>query len=142
MNQEQQQLLRRAESSLEEAINLAILIEDGNLGLPVAGLLHLYALLVKWRKHYDEEAEICRKNGNADLAEACKVSVSLVNSHMQCVEDIFRNWEILIRDYFMSLSASVEIQVLEDAAIFAEMADNNEAMALHDWKSLLAEVSR
>ena len=137
MKQEQQQLLRRAESSLEGAINLACMIEDNVLGLPVSGLLRLYAVLVKWHKHYVEEAEICQKNGNIDLTEACKVSVSLIESHLRCFEDIFRDWELRIRDYFKSLSASVEPQVLEDAAIFAEMADKNEDMAFHDWKSLL-----
>ena len=137
MKQEQRQLLLRAESSLEEAINLACMIEDNVLGLPVSGLLRLYAILVKWHKHYVEETEICQKNGNIDLAEACKVSVSLIESHLRCFEDIFRDWELHIRDYFKLLSASMEPQVLEGAAIFAEMADKNEDMAFHDWKSLL-----
>lgn len=142
MKQEQQQLLKRAERSLEEAVNLAILIEDGDLGLQVSGLLHLYAILAKWCKHYEEETVICQKNGNVDLAEACKMSVSLIKSHLRCFEDIFRDWELHIRDYFKSLSASMEPQVLEDAAIFAEMADKNEDMAFHDWKSLLADIGK
>ena len=137
MKQEQRQLLLRAESSLEEAINLACMIEDNVLGLPVSGLLRLYAVLVKWHKHYVEETEICQKNGNIDLAEACKVSVSLIESHLRCFKDIFRDWEIQILDYFKLLSAQMPTQVLQDALLFAEMADKNEDMAFHDWKSLL-----
>ena len=118
------------------------MIEDNVLGLPISGLLHLYAVLVKWRKHYEEEIEICRKNNNVDLEEACKVSVALIQSHLWVFEDIFRDWEIQIRDYFKSLSDSMTTQALENAEIFAEMADKNEDMAFHDWKSLLADIGK
>ena len=142
MDREQQELLKRAECSFEEAINLACMIEDNVLGLPISDLLHLYAVLVKWRKHYEEEIEICRKNKNVDLEEACKVSVALIQSHLWVFEDIFRDWEIQIRDYFKSLSDSMTTQALENAEIFAEMADKNEDMAFHDWKSLLADIGK
>ena len=76
------------------------------------------------------------------MEEACKVSVALIQSHLWVFEDIFRDWEIQIRDYFKSLSDSMTTQALENAEIFAEMADKNEDMAFHDWKSLLADIGK
>ena len=37
----------------------------------------------------------------------------------------------------LQLEQSVPEQILQDAFVFAEMAEHNEDLAFHDWKSLL-----
>lgn len=132
-------LLEAAEKEFINAVNVAMLVEDGNLWMPVRGVLRLYAILKNWYKVYEQKAEDGRRAEDADMVQSYECVTDLLSREIERFEDIFRDWEISIRLYFRDLQSeqSVSEQVLQDALIFAEMAEHNEDLFFNDWKSLL-----
>ncbi len=134
-----QELLEAAEKEFINAVNVALLVEGGDLSMPVRGLLRLYAILKNWYKVYEQKVEDSRRAEDADMVQSYEGVKDLLSSKIEKFEDIFRDWEIEIRCYFrmLQLEQSVPEQILQDAFVFAEMAEHNEDLAFHDWKSLL-----
>lgn len=132
-------LLEAAEKEVINAVNVAVLVEGGDLSMPISGLLRLYAILKNWYKVYEQKVEDGLKTEDAEMVLSSEGVKNFLSSKIEKFEDIFRDWEISIRRYFHDLQSeqSVSEQVLQDALIFAEMAEHNEDFAFRDWKWLL-----
>ena len=135
------ELLKAAEEEFINAINLAVLVETGSVSMPVRGLLRLYAILKNWYTTYEQKAEDSRQKGDDDMVQSYEGIKDMLSSEIERFEDIFRGLEFEIRCYFrkLQLGQSLPEQILQDAAIFAEMAEKNQSMVFHDWKLLLPD---
>ena len=138
------ELLKASEEEFINAINLAVLVETGSVSMPASGLLRLYAVLKNWYTTYKQKVEDSRQKGDDDMVQSYEGVKDMLSSEIERLEYIFRGLEFEIRCYFrkLLLEQSLSEQVLQDALLFAEMADKNENMVFHDWKLLLADVGK
>ena len=138
------ELLKASEEEFINAINVAVLVKTGSVSMPASGLLRLYAVLKNWYTTYKQKVEDSRQKGDDDMVQSYEDVKDMLSSEIGHFEDIFRNLEFEIRCYFrkLLLEQSLSEQVLQDALLFAEMADKNENMVFHDWKLLLADVRK
>ena len=138
------ELLKAAEKEFINAINVAVLVKTGSVSMPASGLLRLYAVLKNWYTTYKQKVEDSRQKGDDDMVQSYEGIKDMLSSEIERFEDIFRGLEFEIRCYFckLQLEQSLPEQILQDALLFAEMADKNEDMAFHDWKSLLADIGK
>lgn len=138
------ELLKASEEEFINAINVAVLVKTGSVSMPASGLLRLYAVLKNWYATYEQKAEDSRQKGDDDMVQSYEGIKDMLSSEIERFEDIFRGLEFEIRCYFrkLQLEQSLPEQILQDALLFAEMADKNEDMAFHDWKLLLADVGK
>ena len=138
------ELLKASEEEFINAINVAVLVKTGSVSMPASGLLRLYAVLKNWYATYEQKAEDSRQKGDDDMVQSYEGIKDMLSSEIERFEDIFRGLEFEIRCYFrkLQLEQSLPEQILQDALLFAEMADKNEDMAFHDWKSLLADIGK
>lgn len=138
------ELLKASEEEFINAINVAVLVKTGSVSMPASGLLRLYAVLKNWYTTYKQKVEDSRQKGDDDMVQSYEDVKDMLSSEIGHFEDIFRVLEFEIRCYFrkLLLEQSLSEQVLQDALLFAEMADKNENMVFHDWKLLLADVRK
>ena len=138
------ELLKASEEEFINAINVAVLVKTGSVSMPASGLLRLYAVLKNWYTTYKQKVEDSRQKGDDDMVQSYEDVKDMLSSEIGHFEDIFRGMEFEIRCYFrkLLLEQSLSEQVLQDALLFAEMADKNENMVFHDWKLLLADVRK
>ena len=138
------ELLKASEEEFINAINVAVLVKTGSVSMSASGLLRLYAVLKNWYTTYKQKVEDSRQKGDDDMVQSYEDVKDMLSSEIGHFEDIFRNLEFEIRCYFrkLLLEQSLSEQVLQDALLFAEMADKNENMVFHDWKLLLADVGK
>ncbi len=138
------ELLKASEEEFINAINVAVLVKTGSVSMPASGLLRLYAVLKNWYTTYKQKVEDSRQKGDDDMVQSYEDVKDMLSSEIGHFEDIFRGLEFEIRCYFrkLLLEQSLSEQVLQDALLFAEMADKNENMVFHDWKLLLADVRK
>ena len=138
------ELLKASEEEFINAINVAVLVKTGSVSMPASGLLRLYAVLKNWYTTYKQKVEDSRQKGDDDMVQSYEGIKDMLSSEIERFEDIFRGLEFEIRCYFrkLQLEQSLPEQILQDALLFAEMADKNEDMAFHDWKSLLADIGK
>ena len=138
------ELLKASEEEFINAINVAVLVKTGSVSMSASGLLRLYAVLKNWYTTYKQKVEDSRQKGDDDMVQSYEGIKDMLSSEIGHFEDIFRNLEFEIRCYFrkLLLEQSLSEQVLQDALLFAEMADKNENMVFHDWKLLLADVGK
>ena len=138
------ELLKAAEKEFINAINVAVLVKTGSVSMPASGLLRLYAVLKNWYTTYKQKVEDSRQKGDDDMVQSYEGVKAMLSSEIERLEYIFRGLEFEIRCYFrkLLLEQSLSEQVLQDALLFAEMADKNENMVFHDWKLLLADVRK
>lgn len=138
------ELLKASEEEFINAINVAVLVKTGSVSMPASGLLRLYAVLKNWYTTYKQKVEDSRQKGDDDMVQSYEGVKDMLSSEIERFEYIFRGLEFEIRCYFrkLLLEQSLSEQVLQDALLFAEMADKNEDLAFHDWKSLLADVCK
>lgn len=138
------ELLKASEEEFINAINVAVLVKTGSVSMPASGLLRLYAVLKNWYTTYKQKVEDSRQKGDDDMVQSYEDIKDMLSSEIGHFEDIFRGMEFEIRCYFrkLLLEQSLSEQVLQDALLFAEMADKNENMVFHDWKLLLADVRK
>lgn len=138
------ELLKASEEEFINAINVAVLVKTGSVSMPASGLLRLYAVLKNWYTTYKQKVEDSRQKGDDDMVQSYEGVKDMLSSEIERLEYIFRGLEFEIRCYFrkLLLEQSLSEQVLQDALLFAEMADKNENMVFHDWKLLLADVGK
>ena len=138
------ELLKASEEEFINAINVAVLVKTGSVSMPASGLLRLYAVLKNWYTTYKQKVEDSRQKGDDDMVQSYEGVKAMLSSEIERLEYIFRGLEFEIRCYFrkLLLEQSLSEQVLQDALLFAEMADKNENMVFHDWKLLLADVRK
>ena len=138
------ELLKASEEEFINAINVAVLVKTGSVSMPASGLLRLYAVLKNWYTTYKQKVEDSRQKGDDDMVQSYEGVKDMLSSEIERFEYIFRGLEFEIRCYFrkLLLEQSLSEQVLQDALLFAEMADKNENMVFHDWKLLLADVGK
>ena len=138
------ELLKASEEEFINAINVAVLVKTGSVSMPASGLLRLYAVLKNWYTTYKQKVEDSRQRGDDDMVQSYEGVKDMLSSEIERLEYIFRGLEFEIRCYFrkLLLEQSLSEQVLQDALLFAEMADKNENMVFHDWKLLLADVGK
>ena len=138
------ELLKASEEEFINAINVAVLVKTGSVSMPASGLLRLYAVLKNWYTTYKQKVEDSRQKGDDDMVQSYEGVKAMLSSEIERLEYIFRGLEFEIRCYFrkLLLEQSLSEQVLQDALLFAEMADKNENMVFHDWKLLLADVGK
>lgn len=119
------ELLKTAEKEFINAINVAVLVKTGSVSMPASGLLRLYAVLKNWYTTYEQKAEDSRQKGDDDMVQSYEGIKDMLSSEIERFEDIFRGLEFEIRCYFrkLQLEQSLPEQILQDAAIFAEMAE-------------------
>ena len=128
------ELLKASEEEFINAINVAVLVKTGSVSMPASGLLRLYAVLKNWYTTYKQKVEDSRQKGDDDMVQSYEDVKDMLSSEIGHFEDIFRGLEFEIRCYFrkLLLEQSLSEQVLQDALLFAEMADKNENMVFHD----------
>lgn len=130
-------ILEAAEKNCNAAIDMAILIESGEIALSVEGLLRCYAILKKWYGYYDRQADLQLLNNDCSLLSEYERLMATISSHIERFEDIFVDFEAEIIDYFLAEGKKFSEQQRADALLFDKMAQNNEDMAFKDWKNLM-----
>ena len=92
MKIEEQKFLEHASENFKNAIDVAILVENGDIELSIEGLLRCYAILKKWYTCYETKSELHLLNEDVAILSCCETFMSILSSH---IEDLRRYLLIL-----------------------------------------------
>lgn len=137
MKIEEQKFLEHASENFKNAIDVAILVENGDIELSIEGLLRCYAILKKWYTCYETKSELHLLNEDVAILSCCETFMSILSSHIERFEEIFVDFEVEILGYFKANGKTFSEQQKADALIFDKMAQNNDGIAFKDWKTLM-----
>lgn len=137
MRIEEKNFLANIDANFKNVIDVAILVENGDVELSIEGLLRCYAVLQKWYTCYETQAELRLLNEDVSILACCETIMSVLSSHIERFEEIFVDFEIEILAYFKANGKAFSEQQTADALIFDKMAQNNDGIAFKDWKTLM-----
>ena len=134
-------LLSLAKRDFTEAINLAYLIEWGDVKVTVSELLASYAILKKWADNFAAKRNKYDKNGETQKADGCLNAEAVIRSYMIDYErELFQRAECHILEYMRCRKITgFDAEELEAAKVFVDVTGRLENLEFKDWKQFLPQ---
>lgn len=138
---DKKELFKSAKADWMDALNLALIIGEGMIGVNIVEMLENYAIMKKWCSKFEKKIGQAKKLGNAQEEESYTELKKMFSEYItKYEENVLAEFEPEILGYFkLKKQVGYSKEELWVAKIFVSSAEKIESLAVKNWKQFLTE---